>query len=362
MSDFHPQKLLNLAFIHLRQNGFQQLGVGEFLAAETAIIGGFGENPAAFKETLKILWCHSLSQQNLFDLIWESLPIISTPKQSENKKLEQKIKPKNQLEQIEATPEISPPPQETIPEKQPEPEPKLEALPVRAPFIPMEMEDNFTLQTYYPLSRRSMAYGWRHLRRLVADGRLDVLDINSTIKQATRQGFYLAPVYRKREQNKAHLLLLVDQNGSMTPFHRFSRDLVETALYESSLQPENVNVFYFQNVPVNSVYQDVYLTEPIALNAVLSKCDNETSILIVSDAGAARGYRTLNRIRATSRFLFKSQEYTSLIAWLNPMPEKRWFGSSAEIIANLINMYPMDKNGFSNAIDIVRGQTRKHLY
>jgi hypothetical protein len=157
-------------------------------------------------------------------------------------------------------------------------------------------------------------------------------------------------------------LLLVDQNGSMTPFHRFSRDLVETARDESTLQPEQVNVFYFHNVPAASVYKDLYLTEPIALEKVLASCDNETSVLIVSDAGAARGYRKLDRIRATTSFLFKLRRHTTLIAWLNPMPEERWIGSSAEIIANLVPMYEMDNDGLSNAIDIVRGQPLQHLH
>lgn len=362
MSNYHPQELITRVFISLRQNRFQ-LGVGEFLAAQETITGGFCQNPEALGETLKMLWCHSLSQQNLFDSIFDSVcqSLQVNPKLPTSEKYKpDKPQPPEPEPPIKTTPPDIQTPPETITDKKPQPQ--LESLPVRAPFLPMEIDDNWKLQTYYPLSRRSMVYGWRYLHRPVADGRLDVLDIQTTIQQATRQGFYLLPVYRRRERNNAHLLLLVDQNGSMTPFHRFSRDLVETAIYQSSLPQENVQVFYFQNVPVNSIYKDIYLTEPISLNEVLKTCDNETSILIVSDAGAARGYRTLNRIRATSRFLFKLQTYTDLIAWLNPMQEERWFGSSAEIIANLIPMYQMNKIGFSNTIDVVRGQTLKHLY
>lgn len=42
------------------------------------------------------------------------------------------------------------------------------------------------------------------------------------------------------------------------------------------------------------------------------------------------------------------------------MPEERWIGSSAEIIANLVSMYEMDNDGLSEAIDIVRGQPLQH--
>jgi hypothetical protein len=95
---------------------------------------------------------------------------------------------------------------------------------------------------------------------------------------------------------------------------------------------------------------------------VLSLCTSDTSVLIISDAGAARGHRTQERIRAITRFLFQLKRYTSLIAWLNPMPEERWLGSSAEVIAQMVPMYQMDNIGLSNAVDIVRGQPLRHLH
>ncbi|MEH1790971.1 MAG: VWA containing CoxE family protein [Nostoc sp.] len=356
MSPFNPEDLITRAFIRLRQSGFQ-LGVGELLAAKEAVEGGFGETPEKLAQTLKILWCHSPSQQSQFDPIWESLQVDSTAKKPEQTP-QKELQPETHKKPMEEPPEISSlSPQDAVTEVKPEPE--LSSLPIRAPFEPAEIEDTSILQAYYPISRRSMVYNWRYLRRLVGDGPLNVLDVDATIEQATRQGFYLAPVYRRQERNNAHLLLLLDQNGSMNPFHRFTRDLVETALYESDLQPEKVDIFYFHNVPATSVYKDLFLTEPITLQTVLAVCDNQSSILIVSDAGAARGYRELKRIRATTNFLFQLKRYTSLIAWLNPMPEERWIGSSAEIIANLVQMYQMDNNGLSNAIDIVRGQ---HLH
>ena len=271
MSSLNPQEKLDLitrAFISLRQRGFK-LGVGELLAAQQALEGGFGETSEALAETLKILWCHSPSQQSQFEPMWQTLKVSSTIKSLE-KTSTKESKPEINQQQVEKQQEISSPlPQENITEIKSES--KVESLPAQAPpFTPVENEDNGTLHEYYPISRRSMVYNWRYLRRLVPDGILDVLDIKSTIEQATHQGFYLSPVYRRRESNHAHLLLMLDQNGSMDPFHRFSRDLVETAVYESSLQPEKVNVFYFHNVPGASVYQDLYLTEPIALQTVLT--------------------------------------------------------------------------------------------
>lgn len=355
MSSFNPQEKITRVFILLRQKGLK-LGVGELLSALKAVEGGFGEDEASLGETLQIIWCHSPSQQSLFNAIWESLIDTSTPEQP---KTTPRKKPNSDINQTSVKNNIEnppPPPSPTAVDKV-KSEPEISSLPVRAPFNTIEIDDTSTLQTYYPITRRSLVYNWRYLRRLVADGSSNEIDINATIEEVSRQGFYLNSVYRKQERNDARLLLLLDQNGSMTPFHRFERDLVETALYESSLDREKVNVFYFHNVPAASLYKDIYLTDPIPLEKVLANCDNETSTLIISDAGSARGYRELKRIKATSSFLFKLKQYTSLIAWLNPMPEERWIGSSAEIIANLIPMYEMNNYGLNNAINIVCGQT-----
>lgn len=360
MSDFNPQDYVLRAFLELRK-GFK-LGVSEYRAALDAVAGGFGDDSEALAATLKLLWCHSLGEQSHFDPTWQS--IQAQVKAQKRRKPPfpgtKKTQPLAQESPQTMREPATPPPQTSLPEKRPEPE--LSALPVQAPSLLMGNEERSNPQAYYPISRRSMVYNWRYLRRPIADGPCDVLDIKATIQQVTRQGFYIAPVYVRRERNAARLLLLIDQNGSMTPFHHFTRDLVETAQQESTLDPENVRAFYFQNVPTVTVYHDPYLTEPLPLSAVLSQCDQETSVLIVSDAGAARGYRIRERVRGTARFLYQLKRYTSLIAWLNLMSAKRWVGSSAEIIANAVDMFQADNDGLSNAIDVVRGQPLKHFY
>ena len=55
------EDLLLRAFLRLRSSGFQ-LGVSEYMAALKAVEGGFAETAEALEETLKLLWCHSLSR------------------------------------------------------------------------------------------------------------------------------------------------------------------------------------------------------------------------------------------------------------------------------------------------------------
>jgi hypothetical protein len=200
-----------------------------------------------------------------------------------------------------------------------------------------------------------MSYSWRYLRRTVEAGPAELLDVEATVQQTAQRGFYLEPVLQQRDHNQAQLVLLIDQNGSMMPLHQFTREVADTALYASGLPAGQVAVYYFQNVPADYVYHDVFLTQPVELKAVLAVCDSNTSVLVVSDAGAARGYRRLERIRATVRFLTQLRRTTQLCAWLNPIPVERWPGNSAEMIANLVPMFQMDNDGLSNAIDVVRG-------
>ena len=358
MSEFAPEPIVTRLFYRLRKRGFN-LGMSEYLAALEAVKGGFAVDRDDLFLMLQPLWCHSLGEQSQFLLIWQEV----TAQFSETSRSSEKAEPSK----------IPPPAADLLPPEPPAPQPhsapsgtepsnpELATLPVRTPFVPAEVNDLPELQTYHPVSRRSMSYTWRYLRRPVALGAADLLDVEATVEQAARQGFFLAPVYRRREINQARLLLLVDQDGSMTPFHRFTRDLVETALMPGVFPEDQVQVFYFYNFPTEYVYRDDRLTLPERLDAALAGCDSETSVMIISDAGAARGYRRLERIRQTAEFLTQVKRKTGLISWLNPMPQNRWRGSSAEVIAYLVPMGQMDNDGLSNAIDIVRGQPLSHL-
>ncbi|KYC35635.1 VWA containing CoxE family protein [Scytonema hofmannii PCC 7110] len=352
MNELDPEIKLSQLFIHLHNEGFN-LGIGEYLAAKEALRGGWGGSELG--DTLKLLWCKTREQQVQFETIWESLTPQSNKPLPKSETLNNPSPKKPSDFKKESSPLASPQTPNPVP-LQPAPS-KLSPLPVQAPMTTaaqQQAEEITEIQNYWPVSRRSMIYTWRYLRRPEPDGPQDVLDIETTVEQTAQQGFFLAPVYQRRECNHAHLLLLVDQNGSMVPFHRFTRDLVETALYESTIQ--NVGVFYFRNVPASVVYRDAHMTLPIFLKDVLAECDSDTSVLIVSDAGAARGYSRWERIRPTTDVLFKIRQWTNLIAWLNPMPKDRWEDTSAKMIALLVPMFPMDREGLSNAIDIVRGQ------
>ncbi|MFX0196432.1 MAG: VWA containing CoxE family protein [Candidatus Hodarchaeota archaeon] len=356
MSRFDTRETLINVFTRSRQSGFI-LGVGELLSALHAVDGGWGgNNVEELKQVGRLLWCNSPEEEYEFEDLWTSVTSSLSTSISSGKEPELSSSPVPTVR----TPSLAGKSRPSLPptfkptSAAQKPTTTWEALPVRVPFMPIFIEDTPEFHAYWPVSRRFMVYAWRYLRRPIADGPEDILDVNATVQETAERGFYLTPVYRRREINHAHLILMLDQGGSMVPFHSFTRNVVETAQYESNIK--QVDVFYFHNVPTANVWLDPYMTTPFRTEEALAQCSSDSSVLVVSDAGSARGHRRLDRIRATTEFVFKLRQYTRLSAWLNPMPADRWLNTSAQIIAHFIPMFQVDPDDFSNAIDIVRGQ------
>ncbi len=349
-------------FARMRRRGVA-LGVAELLDAFRTLESGFASGEGeAFKRVVRRIWCRTLAEEAELDAAWEDEPSGFAPRGP-------------------ALPRETPPPPidesddgpigPTIPSRGASvsqgPEPAQAAtwspLPVRTP-TPLDFDDDAPdLLADRPISRRAMTYAWRHLRRPLPDGPPDVLDVEATIARAERQGFLLAPVYRRRLRNHAHLVLFLDQNGSMTPFHRFTRDLLETARDESTIR--RVDAVYFHDLPTlhdrrmpPGVHLDPHLTRPGDWNALAAGCSSETAALILSDAGAARGGWDPERVKLTVRFLAWIRRLTSNVAWLNPMPAPRWASTTAEAVASVVPMYPMEAEGLGYALDVLRGLTR----
>jgi uncharacterized protein len=353
-----PHIIVEALFIRIRRQPRFQLGIGELQAALDAVIGGWGsQNEADLHQVLCLLWCHSRESRRDFDACWEELKKeLNTQSSLAEKKIadnsenaETNDKDTQSIDEESTTVEQSTPSEQTTTNN-------LGILLTQSP--PLLTRNEEEIWSNLPVSRRSMAYGWRTLRRFKADGILDVVDVPKTINQVARQGFYVAPILQRRLVNHARLLLLIDREGSMVPFHRFNQDLVQTA--QEDYDVESIQVAYFHNVPHEYVYEDERMVKPIELRLLLEWCDKETSVMIVGDAGAARGTRQLQRIKATTKALALKalaliRSHTNMLAWLNPVPEERWEGTTAELLAYAVPMKAMTENGFKRMINLVRG-------
>ena len=77
---------------------------------------------------------------------------------------------------------------------------------------------------------------------------------------------------------------------------------------------------------------------------------------MVSDAGAARSNYNPERIECTQRFIEQLRQSVRYYAWLNPMPNDSWQGTTAGEIARFVPMFEMSPQGFNAAINTLRGR------
>lgn len=219
----------------------------------------------------------------------------------------------------------------------------------------------FLLSTeYFPVTRRRMKQSWRHLRRMIREGAQEVLDVPATVDQIGRQGVLIKPVLAPRRVNRAELLLLIDQGGSMTPFHALAERLAETALRGGRLG--RAGIYYFHNCPVAHLYRNPFLLEDETVPDVLRRLHRgRTSVLVFSDGGAARGNLNEERLALTEQFLAQVRAHVPYVTWLNPMPSARWSATTAGEIARLVPMFETSRRGLDDAVSVLRGRRAAHF-
>jgi len=212
----------------------------------------------------------------------------------------------------------------------------------------------FVLQPRPSVSLRSLIVTWRRFRRALRTGPRVELDVAATIAEQARRGALTSPVLVPARRNLARLIVLVDASPSMVAWQSLNPTLAES-LREGRLGLGTL--YYFHNVPDERLYERETLTHPVRLADLLDRHGTST-LLIVSDAGASRGRRNRERITETRRFLERVSPYWQPVAWVNPLPRRRWKGTSAERIARFPNlaMAELSDDGLVWAIDVLRGQ------
>jgi uncharacterized protein with von Willebrand factor type A (vWA) domain len=246
-------------------------------------------------------------------------------------------------------------------------------------------ESHFLMIPHYPLTFREVAQAWRRLRRFVRAGPSIELDVAATVELRSSTGVASRVVLTPRRRNVERLLLLIDRQGSMVPFHGFVDEVQEAIRQASGI--ERVAIFYFHDVPAQGadetlldragngifptldaihteihplrdglIYTDAQLTTPVELDQVLKTHAFNTAVVLISDAGASRGSYDPVRLLDTAAFIKGLYEYRTRCVWLNPMPEERWAWSTAAQIARHVPMFSLDRSGLYRAINVLRGQ------
>jgi uncharacterized protein with von Willebrand factor type A (vWA) domain len=375
-------------FIRLRAAEFP-LGVSDYnlllevllanySSPEQAILNLGIPKRAALKQLCQTLWVKSVSQRRQFEAIFDEVVAVPEslkppPNQEDKPIVTEELYPGSQEEQ--SNQDIAPdtrvkkdkdkvkkeyfiiasaPSQETSTPQQEEIE-VAKALRMGKPKEWVSFKPSGLKEEYFPVTAQQMKQEWYEARGYVEEGVGRELDIAATIDQIKRRGKFFHPVQKPRQLKSSQLVLLIDQKGSMQPFHVLSRLLVETALQTGCL--EKTDCYYFNNYPRRVFYNDAQFQTESPVAEVIARLHPErTVVLIFSDGGAARGDFILRRILKTIEFLKKLQQHTKAIVWLNPIPQSSWKGTTAEAIANeqVVQMFEANFSGFHKAIRVLQ--------
>ncbi|MBL7815547.1 MAG: hypothetical protein JNL70_11065 [Saprospiraceae bacterium] len=211
----------------------------------------------------------------------------------------------------------------------------------------------FDKNKFLPLDIRRLYQMLLSVRRISFDGERSDWDFDGSLNNIIRNGYLSEFAYRRQARQWLGVHLLLDYGGSMVAFDHFS-DLM--AAFVQEVGNENSFVWYCHNTPTDTVFRDKNELDAITLDEWFKILDNTApaQILIFSDAGAARGYRSSDRIEATQAFLSKLKKHR--IAWVNPMPLNRWSGTSAADIEKKVPMFDATDANFVAAMQKIKGK------
>ncbi len=221
------------------------------------------------------------------------------------------------------------------------------------------------LDKHVILKERQLVQGWRGLKQIAKGIDDDELDVMGTISEVVKSGLVVQPVFYKKPLNEARLISLIDNKGSMIAFRGMTNALIQSAKKEAAIKNTS---YYFRSLPARNpentdfyIYNAASHTDYTLLLKEVKKNiyhRRNLAILIISDAGAARGQLDVDRVNETIIILQLLKQYCFKIAWLNPVPRDRWGGTSASLIENFVPMFEASKEGLKSAVKILRGKVK----
>jgi uncharacterized protein with von Willebrand factor type A (vWA) domain len=209
----------------------------------------------------------------------------------------------------------------------------------------------YTLHSEELFKSRDLAVLWRRYRRATRQGPRVEFDLNATIRKRCQDGILCSPVLRPKRMNSARLLVLADASPSMAPWYSFISTLENSLRFSQFACAE---ILYFNNLPRKNLFKTIDRSKPLLTQEVL-RCYAGASLMIISDAGCSRGYLNKRRAANAEDFLEIAKRQFSNVVWINPMPSERWASTTASLLANSIQMLPLDPKHMLRAIDLLRG-------
>ncbi|MDF5732622.1 MAG: hypothetical protein PUP92_32665, partial [Rhizonema sp. PD38] len=201
---------------------------------------GFGiSNHQELEQLCCLVWAKSEEENRLIQRLFKQMWRHAT-KLTSNLPQPEKTSAPTKTSEPSSTDKLSPE-LETSPSLTPEPVEAVQAVRTSQLYRELKRPRYSLLTEYFPVTRREMKQIWRSLRCPVREGVPIELDVEATVAKMGRKGFLLEPVLMPPRTNRTDSVLLIDQEGSMVPFHGLSRQLVETALLLQQLFSSSVS-------------------------------------------------------------------------------------------------------------------------
>jgi uncharacterized protein with von Willebrand factor type A (vWA) domain len=364
-----PELILYGVFQRLRARQVP-LGIIDYLDAIKALRLGFGmprargDGRRELQDLCRQLWARSSEERRLIDRLFGEIPAASEGEIEEIERLLPQPALEFQSQVLDAQTKSSsrtgePDIGSVLPDV---PRVKVEfrsggeagdiPLPP-APILSSAFARRFVLQPQTVISERALVVLWRRFRSVMRSGPKTELNIEATIAERCRVGILVRAILRAPRVNRARLLVLADASPSMAPWWPF----LETVLQSLALSRlEKAEMYYFNNLPGVSLFRRPNLTGAQRTDTILNSASN-AGLLIISDGGAATGRSNPQRIRRTVEFLDRAVLVSRSLVWINPLPKRRWEGTTAGALAlrGGITFLPLDVPSLIRAVDILRG-------
>ncbi len=334
-------------FLYLRDTEEFTLTLDQYHVLLSALANGFG---LSSREDLKnicfMLWVKAKPDSEIAKKFSQDFDAYFAKIDVRNQKIQKREPVPKSVESVESEPVPKPVESEPVPSFLQPP------IALQGGILPknkFNINTKFTLAvTDFPMTERKIRRSFNYLRLPVRQGNLTEVDIDATVDKIGEDGFLITPVMITQRINRAEVLLLVDVSNSMIPFFLVSQLLVDNL---QGTKLGKAEVYYFRNCPGEYLFYHPQNPGGKLTSEVLAKLHQQrTVVLIISDAGAARGGINDQRIELTKDFLDELYGCVRQVAWLNPVPENRWRGTSAQSISQLVKMYDLDNSGLVAAV------------
>ena len=339
-----------------------------FLLLE-AIKKGFGcSNIDDLKSICRLLWLKSVNSdaENKFETIFnnylqENKKLTPSPtipcfpeNQAKDTSQENLGDRQSRQSQQKITPTYKPPSKKSIISQKTASQIRITSAYETAPPIDItQSKKGYILKVSdFPFLERQTRHSWLRLRQPLRRGKTKEIDITATVQKIGRDSICFEPEYKLQRLNQTQLIFLEDREGSMIPFRPIIDRLFDTV---EPKQFTAVNRYYFRNCPHDFVYLQPKGTEILTLER-LPLARQHTVLVIISDAGAARGGFNPQRVAMTQTLFKKLQPEVKALFWLNPIPSIRWKGTTAAEICKLLDgrMFELPQGGIQAAITKVK--------